>query len=39
VVVDIRQASSGQERTYTLPAVLPGNPNLSGSQDRTGFLP
>jgi hypothetical protein len=39
VVVDIRQASSGQERTYTLAAVLPGNPNLSGSQDRTGFLP
>jgi hypothetical protein len=39
VVVDIRQASSGQERTYTLAAVLPGNPNLSGRQDRTGFLP
>lgn len=39
VVVDVQQVSSGQTRTYTLAAVPPGNENLSGRQDRTGFLP
>lgn len=39
VVVDIRQLSSAQTRTYTLAAVPPGSDDLSGKQDRTGFLP
>jgi len=39
VVVDIRQVSSGEMQTYTLEAVPPGTDDLSGLQDRTGFLP
>lgn len=39
VEVDILQASTGQVNTYTLPAVPPGVDELSGLQDRTGFLP
>lgn len=39
VVVDIRQLSSEQTKTYTLLAVPPGTDDLSGKQDRTGFLP
>lgn len=39
VAVDIQQLSSGQTKTYTLPAVPPGSDDLSGLQDRTGFLP
>jgi hypothetical protein len=39
VVVDIRQKSSGQTNQYLLPAIPPGVDELSGLQDRTGFLP
>ena len=39
VVVDIHQLSTGLGKTYALGAVPPGNPNLSGRQDRTGYLP
>lgn len=39
VVVDMQQISTGQTRTYTLEAVPPGSEDLSGRQDRTGFLP
>ena len=39
VVVDMHQISTGQTRTYTLQAVPPGSENLSGRQDRDGFLP
>lgn len=37
--VDFRQISTGQTRSYVLPAVPPGEDDLSGRQDRTGFLP
>jgi hypothetical protein len=39
VVVDIRQVSTNQTNSYTLAAVPPGVDELSGLQDRTGFLP
>jgi hypothetical protein len=39
VVVDIHQRSSGETNTYILHAVPPGVDELSGLQDRTGFLP
>jgi hypothetical protein len=39
VVVDMHQLSSGDTNTYVLPAVPPGVDDLSGLQDRTGFLP
>ena len=39
LVVDIRQLSSSQTNTYTLPAIPPGVDDLSGLQDRMGFLP
>lgn len=39
VEVDVQQVSSGLTRTYVLPAVPPGVEDLSGRQDRTGFLP
>lgn len=39
VVVDIQQISTGITQTYTLAAVPPGNDDLSGRQDRMGFLP
>lgn len=39
VVVDIEQISTGQTQAYTLPATPPGVDDLSGLQDRTGFLP
>ena len=39
VVVDLRQVSSGLTKTYVLPPVLPGTDDLSGLQDRRGFLP
>jgi hypothetical protein len=39
VLVDIRQLSTTQTNTYILPAVPPGEDDLSGLQDRRGFLP
>ena len=39
VVTEIRQRSTGEMQTYDLPAVPPGVDDLSGLQDRTGFLP
>ncbi|HUP41668.1 MAG TPA: hypothetical protein VM599_00505, partial [Thermoanaerobaculia bacterium] len=39
VLVDIRQLSSGDVQSYVLDAVPPGVDDLSGLQDRTGFLP
>lgn len=39
VDVDIVQLSSGDFQSYTLNAVPPGSDDLSGLQDRTGFLP
>ena len=39
VVAEIRQLSSGEQQTYDLPIVPPGVDDLSGLQDRTGFLP
>lgn len=39
VVVDMHQLSSGDTNTYTLPAVPPGVDDLSGLQDREGFVP
>lgn len=39
VVVDFYQLSTMQTNTYTLPAIPPGVDDLSGLQDRTGFLP
>ena len=39
VVVNVRQTSTGQMQTYTLGAVPPGSEDLSGRQDRNGFLP
>lgn len=39
VTVDIHQRSSGDTQTYELEAVPPGNDDLSGLQDRTGFQP
>ncbi|HET9210745.1 MAG TPA: fibronectin type III domain-containing protein [Thermoanaerobaculia bacterium] len=39
VEVDIQQISTGITKTYVLPAVPPGSDELSGLQDRMGFLP
>jgi hypothetical protein len=39
VVVDMHQLSSDQTNRYTLEAVPTGVDDLSGLQDRTGFLP
>jgi len=39
VTVQIQQISTGDLQTYELDAVGPGDENLSGLQDRTGFLP
>jgi hypothetical protein len=39
VLVDIHQLSTTQTNTYLLPAVPPGVDDISGLQDRTGFLP
>jgi plastocyanin len=39
VVVEIQQISTGTTNTYELPAVPPDSDELSGFQDRTGFLP
>lgn len=39
VEVDIQQTSTGVTKTYILPAVGPNDDNLSGVQDREGFLP
>jgi len=39
VEVDIQQISTGITKTYVLPAVPPDSDELSGLQDRTGFLP
>lgn len=39
VDVTMLQLSSGDSQSYTLPAVPPGSDDLSGLQDRTGFLP
>jgi hypothetical protein len=39
VEVDIQQISTGIQKTYFLPAVPADSDELSGLQDRTGFLP
>lgn len=39
VEVDIQQTSTGVTKTYILPAVGANDDNLSGLQDREGFLP
>jgi hypothetical protein len=39
VEVDVQQISTGIQKTYVLPAVPPESDELSGLQDRTGFLP
>ncbi len=39
VEVDIQQISTEITKTYVLPAVPPESDELSGLQDRTGFLP
>lgn len=39
VVVEIEQLSTGITKVYTLPAIPPGVDELSGLQDRTGFVP
>jgi hypothetical protein len=39
LVVDIRQVSNSQTNTYTLAAIPAGVDDLSGLQDRMGFLP
>ncbi|MGD2113957.1 MAG: hypothetical protein PVG07_02825 [Acidobacteriota bacterium] len=39
VTVDVQQISTGETRTYVLEAVGPGDDDLSGLQDRTGFVP
>jgi hypothetical protein len=37
VDVEIHRFSTDETQSYVLPAVLPGNEDLSGRQDRTGF--
>jgi hypothetical protein len=37
--VDVQQISTGITKTYVLPAVPDNSDDLSGLQDRTGFLP
>lgn len=39
VTAQIKQVSTGQTNTYVLDAVGPGDPDLSGTQDRMGFVP
>ena len=39
MTVDIEQISTGDTQTYVLDAVGPGDDDLSGLQDRTGFMP
>lgn len=39
VEVEVEQLSSGESKTYVLPAVPPGVDDLPGLQDRTGFQP
>ncbi|HEY0511308.1 MAG TPA: fibronectin type III domain-containing protein [Thermoanaerobaculia bacterium] len=39
VEVDVQQISTGITKTYVLPAVPADSNELSGLQDRTGFLP
>lgn len=39
VRVEIEQLSTGERKLYSLSAVPPGEDELSGTQDRTGFLP
>jgi hypothetical protein len=39
VEVDVQQISTGITKTYVLPAVPADSDELSGLQDRTGFLP
>ena len=39
VTVEIEQVSTGTTRVYELDAVGPGQDDLPGLQDRTGFLP
>jgi hypothetical protein len=39
VEVDIQQTSTGVTKSYVLPAVGTNDDNLSGLQDREGFLP
>ena len=39
VQVEIQQISTGVQKTYFLPAVPPNSDELSGLQDREGFLP
>ncbi len=39
VEVDVQQISTGITKTYVLPAVPDNSDDLSGLQDRTGFLP
>jgi hypothetical protein len=39
VQVEIQQISTGTTKTYTLPAPPPDSDDLSGLQDREGFLP
>lgn len=39
VEVEVQQISTGIQKTYLLPTVPPDSDELSGLQDRTGFLP
>lgn len=39
VEVDVQQISTGVTKTYVLPAIPPDSDELTGLQDRTGFLP
>jgi hypothetical protein len=39
VEVDVQQISTGITKTYVLPAIPPDSDDLTGLQDRTGFLP
>jgi hypothetical protein len=39
VEVDVQQISTGITKTYVLPAIPDNSDDLSGLQDRTGFLP
>jgi Fibronectin type III domain/Bacterial pre-peptidase C-terminal domain len=39
VEVDVQQISTGITKTYVLPAIPPDSDELTGLQDRTGFLP
>jgi hypothetical protein len=39
VEVDVQQISTGITKTYVLPAIPADSDELTGLQDRTGFLP